>query len=225
MTDGRASLEDMVEGAKKRGYSYVAITDHSKRVTMARGLDARRLRQHWHDIDQLAGKIRGITLLKGVELDILENGSLDLSDDVLAEADWVIASIHYGQNQPREQITRRLLNAIRNPYVHVIGHPTGRLIGKRKGYDVDLETVLKAARDYGCLMELNCQPSRLDLDDVALAAAKDRGIPIVLSTDAHAVEELSFMAFGVYQARRAGLEARDVANTRPLAQFRKLLKK
>jgi DNA polymerase (family 10) len=222
-TDGRASLDEMIQAAKRRGYAYVAITDHSRRVTMAKGLDARRLRQHWKAIDDLAGKVRGITVLKGVEVDILEDGALDLPDDVLAEADWVVASIHYGQNQPREQITRRLLNAIRSPYVHAIGHPTGRLIGQRKGYDLDLETVLKAAADYGCLMELNCQPSRLDLDDVALMAARDRGVLVVLNTDAHAVEELAFTEFGVYQARRAGLEARDVANTRPLARFRRLL--
>jgi DNA polymerase (family 10) len=223
-TDGRASLEEMVAAAKKRGHSYIAITDHSKRVTMARGLDGRRLRQHWRSIDQLAGRTRGLTILKGVELDILEDGSLDLPDHVLKDADWVVASIHYGQQQPREQITRRLLNAIRNPYVCAIGHPTGRLIGKRKGADVDLETVLKAAADYGCLMELNSQPSRLDLDDVALMAAKDRGVTIVIDTDAHAVEELGFLEFGVYQARRAGLEAAHVANTRTWPQLRKMLK-
>ena len=224
-TDGRASLEEMVAAAKERGHSYIAITDHSKRVTMARGLDARRLRQHWRAIDKLAGKVRGITLLKGVELDILEDGKLDLPDDVLKEADWVVASIHYGQRQPRDQITRRLLNAIRNPYVHAIGHPTGRLIGKRKGSDVDLETVLKAAADHGCFMELNSQPSRLDLDDVALLAAKQRGITLVINTDAHSVEELGFLEFGVYQARRAGLEAKNVANTRSWTQLRKLLKR
>jgi DNA polymerase (family 10) len=224
-TDGRASLEEMVAAAKKRGHSYIAITDHSKRVTMARGLDARRLRQHWQAIDKLADKVRGIHLLKGVELDILEDGSLDLPDDVLRDADWVIASIHYGQKQSRQQITRRLLNAIRNPYVCAIGHPTGRLIGKRPGADVDLETVLNAAADYGCLMELNSQPSRLDLDDVALMAAKERGIRIVVNTDAHAAEELGFLEFGVYQARRAGLEAKDVANTRSWPQLRKLLKR
>jgi DNA polymerase (family 10) len=152
-TDGRASLEDMVTAAKKRGYAYIAITDHSKRVTMARGLDAKRLRRHWKDIDKLAGKVKGITLLKGVELDILEDGRLDLPEDVLAEADWVVASIHYGQNQPREKITRRLLGAIKCPYIHAIGHPTGRLIGKRKGYDVDLDAVFRAAADYGCLVD------------------------------------------------------------------------
>jgi DNA polymerase (family X) len=225
VTDGRASLEEMVAAAKKRGHSYVAITDHSKRVTMARGLDERRLRQHWQAIDKLACKIRGIKLLKGVEMDILEDGSLDLPDSVLKDADWVIASIHYGQKQPRQQITRRLLNAIRNPYVCAIGHPTGRLIGKRPGADLDLETVLKAAADYGCLLELNCQPRRLDLDDVALMAAKDRGVGIVVNTDAHAIEELGFLEFGVYQARRAGLEAKDVVNTRTWAQVQKMIKR
>jgi DNA polymerase (family 10) len=158
-------------------------------------------------------------------MDILEDGRLDLPDDVLKEADWVIASIHYGQTQPREKITQRLLNAIRNPYVHAIGHPTGRLIGRRKGYPVDFETVFKVAAEHGCLVELNCQPDRLDLDDATLAAAKKRGVGIVIGSDAHAVEELGFMEFGVYQARRGGLEARDVANTRTLAGFRKLLKK
>jgi DNA polymerase (family 10) len=224
-TDGRAELEEMVTAAKKKGYSYIAITDHSKRVTMAKGLDARRLRQEWKAIDKLAGKVNGITILKGVECDILKDGTMDLPDDVLKEADWVIASIHYDQNQPREQITRRLLKAVQNPHVSAIGHPTGRLIGKRKGIDVDLDTVMKAAADHGCFLELNSQPSRLDLDDVALMAAKDRGIPIVIDTDAHSVEELGFLEFGVYQARRAGLEARHVANTRSLAEFRKLLRR
>jgi DNA polymerase (family X) len=224
VTDGRASLEEMVAAAKKRGHAYIAITDHSKRVTMARGLDASRLREHWKNIDRLAGKTKGITLLKGVELDILEDATLDLPDDVLAEADWVVASIHYGQKQPREQITRRLLTAIRNPHVHAIGHPTARLIGKRPGIEMDLDAVLKAAADHGCLMELNSQPDRLDLDDVALMAARDKGVGIVIDTDAHAVEELGFLEFGINQARRAGLEAKDVVNTRTWPQMRKLLR-
>jgi DNA polymerase (family 10) len=223
-TDGRSTIEEMIQAAARRGYQYIAITDHSKRVTMAKGLDARRLRQHWKAIDLAAKSVRGITVLKGVELDILEDGTLDLPDSVLAEADWVVASIHYGQNQSEKQITRRLLNAIRNPHVDAIGHPTGRLIGKRKPYALNLEEVLKAAADYGCLMELNCQPSRLDLDEIALAAAKERHIPIVVGTDAHSTEELRFMEFGIYQARRAGLEAAEIANTRSLAQFRRLLR-
>ncbi|HZZ79094.1 MAG TPA: DNA polymerase/3'-5' exonuclease PolX [Gemmataceae bacterium] len=223
-TDGRASLSEMVQAAAKRRYGYIAITDHSKRVTMARGLDARRLRQHWKKIERLQAQTRGLAILKGVELDILEDGRMDLPDDVLAEADWVVASIHYGQNQSREKITQRLLNAIRHPHVHAIGHPTGRLIGERKGYEFDLETILKAAADYGCMMELNCQPSRLDLDDVTLMAAKAHGVKIVLGTDAHAVEELAFMELGISQARRAGLEPSDVANAQPLRRFRQMLK-
>src|SRR5581483_5384367 len=147
------------------------------------------------------------TVLKGVEVDILEDGRLDLPDEVLAEADYVVASIHYGQNQSREQITSRMLSAVRHPHVDAIGHPTGRLIGHRPPYDLDLPAVLKAAAEHGCLMELNCQPSRLDLDDVAVRAAKDHGVQVVLGSDAHAVEELAFMEFGVYQARRGWLEA------------------
>jgi DNA polymerase (family 10) len=131
-TDGHSSIEEMIQAAARRGYKYIAITDHSKRVTMAKGLDSQRLRQHWKAIDQFANTIKGITVLKGVELDILEDGTLDLPDSVLAEADWVVASIHYRQNQSEKQITRRLLNAIRNPHVDAIGHPTGRLINKRK---------------------------------------------------------------------------------------------
>ena len=223
-TDGRSSIEEMILASKSRGYKYVAITDHSKRVTMAKGLDARRLRQHWRAIETALENVKGITVLRGVELDILESGKLDLPDAVLSEADWVVASIHYGQNQSKNQITRRLINAIRNPHVDAIGHPTGRLIGKREPYAVDLDEVLKAAADYGCILELNSQPSRLDLEEVALAAAKRQGVPIVLGTDAHLADELRFMEFGVYQARRGGLEPRDVANTRSLAQLRRLMK-
>ena len=224
-TDGRATLKEMVAAARDRGYEYIAITDHSRRVTVARGMDAARLRRHWKAIDRLAGQVSGIAVLKGVELDILEDGRLDLPDDVLSEADYVVASIHYGQGQSRERITRRLLNAVEHPLIHAIGHPTGRLIGHRPGYEVDMADVLKAAADHGCLMELNCQPSRLDLDDVALASARELGVKIVLGTDAHAVEELRFLELGVYQARRGGLEKNDVANTRSLARFRKLLKR
>ena len=223
-TDGRATLEEMVEAARRRGYEYIAITDHSKRVTMARGLDAERIVEHWREIDRLNQKVHGITILKGVELDILEDGTLDLPDEVLAQADWVIAAVHYGQNQPRDQITRRIVGAIRNPHVTAIAHPTGRLIGKRKPYEFELDTIFKEAADHGCWMEVDGQPSRLDLDDVGIVAAREHGIPIVIDSDAHSVEELAFVEFGVYQARRAGLEAGAVANTRPLAEFRKLLR-
>lgn len=222
-TDGKATLDEMVEGAKQRGLKYIAITDHSKRVSMANGLDADRLRQQWAEIDRLNRRLKGITVLKGVEVDILEKGGLDLDDDVLSEADWVVASVHYGQKQPREQITRRILDALANPNVCAIAHPTGRLINRRQAYDVDLDAVFKAARRHNKFLELNAHPMRLDLDDVACAAAKQHGVPIVISTDAHAVEGLDKLRYGILQARRGGLTKSDVANTRPWPHVRKLL--
>ncbi|HWA99328.1 MAG TPA: DNA polymerase/3'-5' exonuclease PolX [Pirellulales bacterium] len=222
-TDGKATLEEMIAAAKERGLKYIAITDHSKRVSMAGGLDADRLRAQWQAIDRLNSRRPGITVLRGIECDILERGGLDLADDVLAEADWVLASLHYGQKQPRDQITRRLIEAIRNPHVSAIAHPTGRIINRRKSYDVDLDAVMREARDYGKLLELNANPARLDLDDVNCAAAKSFGIPIVISTDAHSVSELDKLRYGVLQARRAGLTAADVANTRPWPELKKLV--
>lgn len=222
-TDGKATLEEMVAAAQAIGLKYIAITDHSKRVTMANGLDGPRLMKQWEEIDRLNERLRGFTVLKGVEVDILERGGLDLDDDVLKHADWVVASLHYGQNQPREQITRRIVEALENPYVCVIGHPTGRLINARDRYDVDLEAVYEAAKKHNKCLELNGSPNRLDLDDVACAAARDQGIPIVISTDAHSTESFSHLRYGVLQARRAGLTKADVANTRTWPQLKKLL--
>ncbi len=222
-TDGTASIEQMAQAAKKRGLRYLAITDHSKRVTMVGGLDAKRLRQQWEEVDRINRRLRGITVLKGIEVDILEGGGLDLPDDVLAEADWVVASIHYGQNQSRERITRRVIDALKNPHVCVFAHPTGRLLNKRAAYAIDLDAVIRAARQFGKMLELNAHPMRLDLDDVACAAAKRHGVPVVIATDAHRIEGLDAMRYGVLQARRGGLTANDVANTRTWAQLRKLL--
>jgi DNA polymerase (family 10) len=224
-TDGKATLEEMIEAAKARGRQYIAITDHSKRVSMANGLDGDRLREQWKAIDKLNARNPGITVLKGVECDILEKGGLDIEDDVLAGADWIVASVHYGQKQPRDQITRRIVDAIRNPHVSAIAHPTGRIINRRKSYDVDLEAVFREARDYGKLMELNANPARLDLDDVACAAAKSYGIPIVISTDAHSVGELDKLRYGIMQARRAGLTKDDGANPRPWSKLKKMIGK
>jgi DNA polymerase (family 10) len=222
-TDGQGTLEEMIEAARKRGLEYIAITDHSKRVSMARGLDCERLRRQWREIDAVRKLYDDIVILKGVECDILEKGGMDLPDDVLAEADWVIASVHYGQQQPRDQITERILGALENPHVDVIAHPTGRLINRRDSYDVDLDAVIATAARLGKLLELNANPARLDLDDVHCAAAKRRGVPIVVNTDAHSTEGFDVMRFGVIQARRGGLTAADVANTRPWAEFKKLL--
>ncbi len=222
-SDGKASLREMVVAAIERDLKYIAITDHSPRVSMANGLNPTRLRKQWSEIDKLNSEFTDFTILKGIECDILEKGGMDLPDEVLAEADWVIASVHYGQQQPSEQITDRILGAIENPYVSIIAHPTGRLIGRRDPYAVDLEAVFAAAAQHGKFLEINANPARLDLDDVACAAAKRHGIPIVISSDAHSIKGLDVLRYGVLQARRGGLTAKDVANTLPWAKMRKLI--
>ena len=224
-TDGKASIREMVEAAKSRGLKYIAITDHSQRVSMANGLDEERVLEQWAEIDELNQELgRRFTLLKGIECDILEKGGMDLSDEVLSQADWVMASVHYGQSQSRDQITGRIIEAIENPYVSAISHPTGRLLNKRPPYEVDLEKVMDAAVRNRTLLELNAHPKRLDLHDVHCAMAKERGIPIVISTDAHSTSGLDMMRYGILQARRAGLSKADVANTRTWTQLKKLLK-
>lgn len=223
-TDGVATLEEMVAGARQRGLQYIAITDHSKRVTMARGLDATRLRRQWAAIDALNETFDdSFRVLKGIEVDILERGGLDLPDEVLAEADWVVASVHYGQRQPRAQITARIVQALAHPHVHAIAHPTGRLINRRDPYDVDIEAVLDAAQQYHKVLELNANPMRLDLNDVHCAAAKARGVRIAICTDAHSVDGLDCLRYGLLQARRAGLTKDDVLNTRSWPRLRELL--
>jgi len=224
-TDGQASIEEMAAAAKTRGLKYIAITDHSKRVTMVGGLNADQLRRQWAEIDELNKRLSGITVLKGVEVDILERGGLDLPDEVLAEADWVVASVHFGQQQSREQITGRVFDALQNPHVAALAHPTGRMLLARKPYEIDMEAVMRAARDNGKMLELNAHPRRLDLDDVACAAAKSYGIPVVISTDAHRTEGLDAMRCGVQQARRGGLTKADVLNTRTWPQIKKMLGK
>jgi DNA polymerase (family 10) len=223
-TDGRNSIEEMAAAARKRGLKYIAITDHSKRVTMARGLDSDRLLAQWAEIDQINKQSDdGFLILKGIECDILEAGGMDLPDETLAQADWVIASLHYGQTQPRQQITDRIVGALQNPHVWIVAHPTGRLIGRRGGYDVDLGAVFQAASENKKFLELNASPSRLDLDDVNLMAARLHDIPIVISTDAHQTEGLDDLRYGILQARRAALTASDVANTRTWPELKKLV--
>jgi DNA polymerase (family 10) len=228
-TDGEDTLADMVRASLDRGLAYIAITDHGQRVTMAHGLDRHRLLAQWAEIDRLNESLTidgrpPIVVLKGIEVDILENGGLDLPDDVLARADWVVASLHYGQNQPRDRITARIIHAIENPHVAVIGHPTGRLLNRRPAYDVDIEAVIAAAARTGTFLEINANPWRLDLDDRHAAAAKAAGVKLVISTDAHSTRGLDVMRCGILQARRAGLEAKDVANTLRLPALRKLMK-
>ena len=229
-TDGEDTLADMVRAAIDRGLEYVAITDHGQRVTMARGLDRTRLLRQWDEIDRLneslaSDSVPPITVLKGIEVDMLEKGGLDLPDEILARADWVVASLHYGQQQPRDRITARIIEAIENPFVRVIGHPTGRLINRRPAYDVDINAVIEAAARTGTFLEINANPWRLDLDDRHAAAARKAGVPLVISTDAHSIRGLDVMRCGILQARRAGLEKGDVANTRSLVDLRRLMAK
>ena len=222
-SDGKGQLADMVAAARALGYAYIAITDHGPRVTMS-GQSIKELRAQWQEIDRLNPTLGGFRVLKSVEVDILENGNLDLPEDVLGEADYVVATIHYGLTQSQDQITARMLNAIASPLVDAIGHPTGRIVGKRDGYALDFDAVATAAAKAGCLLEINGS-ERMDLPDTLAAAAKQAGCRLVLSTDAHDPYELHDMRYAVDVARRAGLVAGDVLNTRPLAGFLKGLRR
>ena len=225
-TDGKNSIEEMAAAARVTGLKYIAITDHSKRVAMANGLDEKRLLAQWEEIDRINSEAEDdFVILKGIECDILENGDMDLSDEVLAQGDWIIASLHYGQGQPRQQITDRIVGAIQNKWVTMIAHPTGRLLNKREPYDVDMEAVFQAAKETGTLLELNANPIRLDLNDRHLLAAKSHGIPIVINTDAHRVGGFANMKYGIKQARRGCLTHADVANTKTLKQLKTLIGK
>ena len=223
-TDGRASLRDMVQAARARHYRYIAITDHSRRVAMAHGLDPKRLTRQIDEIDQLNDQLSEITVLKSIEVDILEDGSLDLPDSVLRRLDLVVGAIHSHLDFPQGKQTERLLRAMDNRYLNIIAHPTGRLINERTASAVDMERVMRGAVARGCYLEVNAQPDRLDLTDVHCRLAKQLGLKVAISTDAHATVELDFMRFGVDQARRGWLEPEDVLNTRPLSELRTILR-
>ena len=224
-TDGTASIEAMAKAAQAQGYAYIALTDHSRRVTMAHGLDPARLTRQGREIDRLNERLHGLTILKGIELDILKDGTLDLPDTALAKLDIVVAAIHSYFDLPRQAQTDRMIRAMRNPHVSIIAHPTGRLLGEREPYDIDMERVIAAARDLDCYLEVNAQPERLDLNDMHVHAAKQAGVKLAISTDAHSVNSFPYMRFGVDQARRGWLTADDVINSRPLAALRKMLRR
>jgi DNA polymerase (family 10) len=216
-SDGRHSIEQMAQAARKKGYEYVAITDHSQAVTVANGMDEKRTRAHAREVR--ATKVNGIRLLAGIEVDILKDGKLDLPNEVLAELDIVVASIHSFMSMERAEITERMLAAIDNPCVQIIGHPTGRLLLRRDAMAYDMEKILDAAARHGVVMECNAAPDRLDLKDAYLRMAKERGVRIAISTDAHSIKNLELMRYGVQMARRGWIEKKDVVNALPLEKM------
>ena len=224
-SDGNYSLEEMAQAAKERGYDYLAITEHSKRLTVAKGLDEKRLRQQIEQIDELNEKLSGIRLLKGIECDILEDGSLDLDDDVLTELDVVVCSVHSKFDLPLDKQTERVIRAMDNPHFNILGHPTGRMIGQRGPLELDMERTIEAAKQRGCFLELNAQPERLDLNDMYCKLAKDMGLRLAISTDSHATASLDYIRYGIDQARRGWLEADEVINTRSWGELRMLLRR
>ncbi|MFA6139229.1 MAG: DNA polymerase/3'-5' exonuclease PolX [Hyphomicrobium sp.] len=224
-SDGTASIAEMAAAAKARGYEYLAITDHSRHLTIAHGLDPSRLSRQVAEIDRLNEELHGITLLKGIEVDILADGRLDLAHRTLSRLDIVVAAVHYKFDLPSKAQTDRIIRAMDNPYVNIIAHPTGRLLGERAPYDIDMERLITAAKERGCCLELNAEPDRLDLNEVHAHAAREAGVKLAISTDAHATHALAYMRYGIDQARRGWLEPNDVINTRSLSNLRGLLKR
>lgn len=223
-SDGSHRFEELVEAAKKFGYSYIAITDHSKGLGVAHGLSGERLLEQKEEIEALNKKLRGIRILHGVEVDIRSDGTLDFSDELLKKLDIVVASIHSGFRQSRKQLTNRMTSAMKNPYVSIIAHPTGRLIGERDAYDVDMDELLAAAKKTGTAVEINAYPLRLDLNDTYAKRAKEMGIPMVISTDTHVTNQFEYMRYGISIARRGWLEKGDVLNTLGADKLLKQLK-
>ena len=224
-SDGAGSLREMAMAAREKGYEYIAITDHTKHLTIAHGLDEKRARKQLEVIDRLNEELEGVTILKSAEVDILEDGRLDLPDTLLKELDLVVCAVHYKLKLSKKAQTRRILKAMEDPYFSILAHPTGRLIGLREPYEVDMEAVIKACTHRGCILELNAQPDRLDLTDIHCRMAKEAGVPIAISTDAHSVRDLDLMTYGIGQARRGWLEKSDVLNTKSLKELKKYLKK
>jgi DNA polymerase (family 10) len=223
-TDGRNTIEEMAEAARERGYEYMAITDHSKNLAFANGLTDERALAHIERIRAVEQKLGGIRIFAGIEVDILGDGSLDLSNSVLEQMDIVIASVHSQFNQDRAAMTDRLVKAIANPNTSLIGHPTGRLLLRRDAYQFDLDAVLRAAAEHKVAMELNSYPDRLDLRDVDLRLAKQHGVKIVINTDSHHTSHMEKIRYGITQARRAWLKKEDVLNTLPVAEFARAMK-
>lgn len=224
-TDGRNSIREMAEAARARGLEYLAITDHSRRLTMAKGLDPKRLFEQLEEIDQLNATLSGITLLKGIEVDILEDGTLDLPDEDLCRLDLVVGAVHSHFRLSRQKQTERILRAMDHPYFTILAHPSGRLIDERAPYDVDMARIIRHARERGCFLEVNAHPVRLDLTDTDCQMAKEEGAMFSINSDAHSILDFENLRYGVGQARRGWLEKNDVLNARPLHSLQPLLKR
>jgi DNA polymerase (family 10) len=224
-TDGHHSLREMADAARRHGFEYLAITEHSRRLTVAHGLDPQQLRKQMSEIDKLNGQLQDITLLKGIEVDILEDGALDLPDDVLSECDLVVGAVHSKFNLSRAKQTERILRAMDHPHFTILAHPTGRLLDTRDPYDVDMLKIIRRARERGCFLELNAHPERLDLLDIYCQMARDEEVLVAISSDAHSTQDFDNLVYGVGQARRGWLEKKDVLNTRSLKLLRPLLKR
>lgn len=224
-TDGHNTIKDMALAAKARGFEYLAITEHSRRLTVAHGLDPQRLLKQIDEIDRLNSELKGIAVLKGIEVDILEDGSLDLPDSVLERLDLVIGAVHSKFDLPRTKQTERILRAMDHPHFTILAHPTGRLLEQREPYDVDMLRIIRKAKSRGCYLELNAHPERLDLIDTQCQMAKEEGVLVSINSDAHSTLDLDNLRFGVGQARRGWLEKKDVLNTRTLTALRALLRR
>ena len=224
-TDGRNSLEEMVRAAKRCGLKYLAVTDHSQFLRMVNGLDERRLRAQIEEVDRLNATLKGIRLLKGIEVEIREDGRLDLPDRILQQLDLVIGSVHSRFRLPAQQQTERILRAMDHHFFSILGHPSGRLINARDPYEVDMAAVVQKAKERGCFLELNANPQRLDLTETYCQMAKEAGVLVAINTDAHSVDEFGQLRFGIGQARRGWLEKKDVLNARPLNDLLKLLQR
>jgi len=218
-SDGRNTIEEMVEACEARGYEYMAITDHSKVLAMVEGLDAEKLRRQWSEIDEVQSRHPDIRVLKGMEVDILKDGSLDLEDDMLEQLDVVIISIHSFFGLPAAEQTARVLKALSHPSAQIFGHPTGRIINRRGPIDIEIDEILQACAEFGVAVEVNSHPNRLDLRDTHLWRARELGVPVLVTTDAHRTDELDLAHYGVEQARRAWLSPEHVLNTRSVADF------
>ncbi|HNX40604.1 MAG TPA: PHP domain-containing protein, partial [Methanothrix sp.] len=223
-SDGRATLQEMARAARDLGYEYIAVCDHSPSIGIAGGLSPERLKQKMQAVQAANEELEGITILMGAEVDIKAGGKLDYPDELLAECDVVVASVHMAQQQTERALTGRLVSAIENENVDIIAHPTGRVIGQREPYDIDLQAVLEAAARTGTALEINAHPSRLDLSDVNAKAAKEAGVKMAVNSDAHEAEQLLTMKYGLNVARRAWLEKKDLLNSMPLADLRSFLK-